>query len=365
MTNEDGPAAGRQNSFDALRIAAALCVFFGHQCELAGRPELTLGPLGITLSNIGLFVFFAVSGYLVAQSLAREPRPANFLAARVLRIYPGAAANALFCVALGGAVTTLPPGAFWFDGRTWAYLIHGAAILLPPTRLELPGVFADARWASVDTPIWTLKYELLCYLGLLALGTFSSLLGIRPKRPLIAGAVILLLGYLWRISAGPAPDAEVFYADVNGFNLLRFGMIFCAGALYAAVEDDLSRLRLALVTAALVALAPTPEATRAGLLLLAVPLSIEIGRSPLLFSRRYRAFGDLSYGLYLYSYPMQVLAVTRLPRGFGFWAETFAALSAAGVLAALSWTFVERPALRLKFRALAHDSPGLEAESSA
>lgn len=355
----DGPAAGRGNSFDALRIGAALCVFFGHQCDLAGRPEPTLGPLGISLSNSGLFVFFAVSGYLVAQSLAREPRPVGFLAARALRIYPGAAANAAFCVLLGAAVTSLPPGPYWADGRTWAYLVHGVAILLPPTRFELPGTFAEARWASVDTPIWTLKYELICYIGLLGLGTASRWSGVAIARLLAAGAAALLLGYLWRISAGPPPEAEVFYAHVNGFNLLRFGMVFCAGALYAAVGDDRRRLALALVPAALVVWAPTAEVARAGLLLLAVPLSIEVGRSPLLFSRRYRAFGDLSYGLYLYSYPMQVLSVTRLPRGLGFWPEALVALAAAGALAALSWTLVEGPALRLKRRVRGRQSPDL------
>lgn len=358
-----GFEAGRLNSFDLLRIGAALCVFFGHQCDLAGRPEPTLGPLGISLSNSGLFIFFAVSGYLVAQSLVRAQGASEFLAARALRIYPGAAVNTLFCVALGGAVTALPSGRYWADGQTWAYLAHGVAILLPPTQFELPGVFADARWASVDTPIWTLKYELICYLGLLAVGAPARWLGLNPRRVLAAAAAALLVGYLWRISSAPAPDAAVFYAAVNGFNLLRFGMIFCAGALYAsvdaAVDGDRRRLVLALIPAALVVWAPTPEVARAGCLLLAVPLSIEVGRSALLFSRRYRALGDLSYGLYLYSYPMQVLSVTRLPEAIGFWGQACVALGAAGVLATLSWTLVERPALRLKRRPRVRARPDL------
>ena len=341
-----GDPAGHRNSFDALRLAAALCVFGGHGCDLAGVPEPTLGPVGISLSNTGLFVFFAVSGYLVAQSLARDPRPAAFLRARILRIYPGAVANTLASLLLGAAVTTLPAGLYWADAGTWRYLAHGVAILVPPTVFTLPGVFADAPWPNVDTPIWTLKYELLCYGVLLALGRLAEAGRVPLGRALAAAAALLVGAYVWRISAGPPPPAEVFYARYDGFNLLRFGMVFAAGALYASAGT--LRFGLVLGAAALAVLAPTPEVARAGVLLLVVPVAVECGRSPALYSRRYRAFGDLSYGLYLYGYPVQVLLTTRLGGTLGSWPVALLALAAATACAALSWTLVERPALRWK-----------------
>ena len=340
-----GPVEHR-NSFDALRVAAALCVFLGHQCDLMGFKEPVLGPLGITLSNTGLFVFFAVSGYLVAQSLARDPRPLAFLRARASRIYPGAAVNAVACVLLGAAVTTLPAAHYWTEPGTWRYLAHGIAILVPPTVLELPGVFADAPWPSVDTPIWTLKYELLCYGVLLLLGLGARAARLPWRGTLGLAAALLVVAYVWRIAAAPPPPEGEFYTRFNGFNLLRFGMIFAAGALYA--EAASLRLALALGAAALVVLAPAAEVARAGLLLLVVPLAIEVGRSPILFSPRYRRFGDLSYGLYLYGYPVQVLLATRFAGRLGFWPLALVALGATLVCATLSWLLVERPALRWK-----------------
>ena len=57
---------------------------------------------------------------------------------------------------------------------------------------------------------------------------------------------------------------------------------------------------------------------------------------------------DLSYGVYLYAYPIQQLLVMH---GFGAgrpWRLTGWALGPALVVAWFSWTFVERPVLRYK-----------------
>ena len=59
---------------------------------------------------------------------------------------------------------------------------------------------------------------------------------------------------------------------------------------------------------------------------------------------------DLSYGIYLYAWPVQQLLI----QAFGAWLNPYtlslAALAGSGGLAWLSWTFVERPFLALKRR---------------
>ena len=66
--------------------------------------------------------------------------------------------------------------------------------------------------------------------------------------------------------------------------------------------------------------------------------------------RRTGRFGDVSYGLYIYAYPVQQTVIwwsdNRLPFGVSLTAS--AAVTVA--LAWLSWTLVEHPALRLKDR---------------
>ena len=59
-------------------------------------------------------------------------------------------------------------------------------------------------------------------------------------------------------------------------------------------------------------------------------------------------FGDLSYGLYIYGWPVEE-AVMWFSGGHAAWWQVFLmALPAASAIAFLSWHLVERPMLRLK-----------------
>lgn len=346
----DGPTARNRNSFDAIRMFAASCVFLSHQIGMAGHTEPVLGPSGISLASTGLYIFFALSGYLVFKSLARDPRGSRFVAARLLRIYPGSVVSVLFCVALGASLSTLPPPEFWRSPVTWSYLAHNAAIVVTPTKLTLPGVFDDARWPVVNGSIWTIKYELLCYAILWGVDRLVSSHAAVRRRALLAVTAALIGGYVYRTSFYPLPEGELFFVGFNAFNLIRFFMVFCAGASYAASEPLGERVRVAFlaVPGILIALGPTPAFAKAGVILLVTLLAIEVGRTPVFFSRIYRRVGDLSYGTFLYAYPIQNLVTTRFYDGQNLATVTLASFAAVLVCAFLSWHLVEKPALAVK-----------------
>ena len=340
-------AQTRRNSFDVVRVVAALAVAFGHQMDFAGLPEPALGSSGVSLSNTGLFAFFALSGYLVWRSLERDPRLRRFAMARLWRIYPGAMINTVACVMLGGAVTALAPHDYWTASETWSYLAHGLAIVVPPTRFTLPGVFGNARWPNVDTPIWTLKYEIVCYAVVYLLHRcIAAGLGAGPA--LATATCLLTAGTAWHLAHVPLPDIVDFYSGYNAFNLLRFGAVFCFGSLLAAAEGpegEVWGLAARAAAVALATLATDPALNRIGHILLVALLAVEIGRSPLLFSARYRRFGDLSYGIYLYAYPVQSLAMSHSYDGSNFGWVTLGTAVVTVLLAYLSWRLVERPCL--------------------
>ena len=342
----------RRNSFDAIRMFAAFCVFFSHELGMAGYVEPTLGPLGITLSSTGLYIFFGLSGYLVFRSLLRDPRPLRFIQARLLRIYPGWIVSMVFCVLLGAAVTTVPQAEFWRDPLTRHYLLHNVPILTTPTEFLLPGVFGTARWSAVNGSIWTVKYELLCYGLILGLSGLAAALRVRRAALLAIVTAGLVAVYIHHIATTPNPDSAVFFARYNDFNLIRFFMTFLAGSLYAACEplSERARLLFLLVPAGLVTLGLSPDFARAGIVLLLTLAVIELGKSPLLFSRAYRRVGDLSYGTYLYAYPVQNLVTSRLFDGQNLSLVVAVSLVLILGLAYLSWRFVERPCLALKAR---------------
>ena len=323
-----------------------------HELGLAGYAEPALGSSRISLASVGLYTFFALSGYLVFKSLERNPRLSRFLIARALRIYPGSFVNVLFCVGLGAMLTTSVQGDFWSSSPTWAYLAHNAAIVWTPTELMLPGVFQASRWPVVNGSIWTIKYELLCYMALLIACGLLPLRIVSRQLLLIVATSLLISGYIYRTSNYGIPEGEAFFVTLNAFNLLRFFMVFCAGATYAACEPMTESTRLAFlsVPAALVTLGPTQPFAKAGVILLITLLVIEVGRTPVFFSRNYRRIGDLSYGTFLYAYPVQNLVTTRFFNGHNFAAVTATSFVVILLCAFLSWQLVERPALRLKDR---------------
>ncbi len=340
-----------RNSFDAIRMAAAFCVFYSHELGMTGYVEPPLGPLGITLSSTGLYIFFGLSGYLVFKSLDRDPRVARYIAARALRIFPAWIVCILACVALGACVTSLGATAFWADPQTRAFLLHDLPIVTTPTQFYLPGVFSSARWSAINGSIWTVKYELVCYVTLLVPYKLIPPSAVSRRTWLAVGLGALLIAYVHHISTTPNPVPEVFFSQYNAFNLLRFFMTFTAGALYAASEPLKERARLAtlLIPGGLITFGPSPEVARAGIILLLTLLVIELGKSPLLYSRTYRRIGDLSYGTFLYAYPIQNLITTKLFDGTNFASVVVRSTAVILCCAFLSWRLIERPALRLKW----------------
>src|SRR5262249_14618491 len=60
---------------------------------------------------------------------------------------------------------------------------------------------------------------------------------------------------------------------------------------------------------------------------------------------RFRA-NDYSYGIYIFSFPIQQTMVTFFPTGMTWWANVLLAYPIVLCVAALSWHFIERPSLR-------------------
>lgn len=85
---------GQRNNFDALRLIGAFLVLISHQFALSGRWE----PRFVgdhSFGNLGVLIFFSISGYLVTSSWLKEPNILCFAARRALRMV---ASNANFVV---------------------------------------------------------------------------------------------------------------------------------------------------------------------------------------------------------------------------------------------------------------------------
>lgn len=333
------------NRFDFLRLLAAWLVLWSHSYPLGGQPqrEPLASTLGIdTLGGVGVAIFFVLSGYLVTLSLLRSPHLWVFARRRVVRIYPALLVVCLLCVlVLGPALTQLPLGTYLRDGATWNYLKTATALHI---KFTLPGVFADNPVPNaINGSLWSLPYEIKCYLVLAVLG----LLPLSLKTKSLAAFALLLSVMLAR----PAAPALGIFDNFVGLDYYdsKLGLSFAVGAVFAAWKDKITPPgwlgALLIVVAPWV---PHPALQLAawvvGLSVLVLWLALYGKWLPAVPAR----MGDWSYGMYLYGFPVQQwLAHTQAYQwGLGWFvlASTLATL----VLAGLSWHWVEKPAMRWK-----------------
>jgi peptidoglycan/LPS O-acetylase OafA/YrhL len=297
-----------KNNFDALRLIAALAVLFSHMAPLSGREEWVWE--GHSAGGIGVLVFFSISGFLITASLKADPDLGRFLAKRYLRMFPG------LVVAL--AVSYLLVRAF----GQWGFSAN-----------PHPGHFNNS--------LWTIPYEVYCYLLLAALGT-------RKRPALILGAGMLLA-----------------YALLPLYYLIFFGLFFAAGGLLQEYPNFRAWQPVGLFALAGVGMYLLTGNAVMALLLVVPGLTVWIGTKSWPVLRSAGRFGDLSYGVYIYAWPMQQLVVALMPRGSSYY--LLAAVSVAVVLplAWLSWRFVEAPALAKKPKSPPRYPASCEAAGSA
>jgi peptidoglycan/LPS O-acetylase OafA/YrhL len=339
---------GRHNNFDALRLIAAATVVFSHSFLIAEgtqdhEPLIWLTGNQSILGLVGVFVFFTISGFLVTQSFEQTPNPLHFLVKRALRIFPGLfVATTVSAFVLGPLVTDLPLGAYLSRPEPYEYVVGNT--LLDQTVHELPGVwFVDnGVGLEVNGSLWTLRSEFMMYLMVLVLGVLR-LLRVR--------AVLLLLSFgIACLHFNMLDEFEKwgwFFQLLSGWGWL-VGFFAAGMALYKLRYTRIFDGRIALL--ALVGLVVSVPLRQFILLfpLFGCYLALWLALTPRLPVIPAARFGDFSYGIYIYGWPVEQ-GVAWLLGGHAKWWQVFLlALPAAAALAFLSWHLIERPALRLK-----------------
>jgi peptidoglycan/LPS O-acetylase OafA/YrhL len=339
---------GRHNNFDALRLVAAISVVFSHSFLIAEgtqdhEPLIWLTGNQSILGLVGVFVFFAISGFLVAQSFEQTGDAWRFLAKRALRIFPGLfVATVLSAFVLAPLVSTLWPSAFLTRPEPYEYVIGNT--LLDQTVHELPGVmFVNNQVGlEINGSLWTLRLEFAMYLMVLVLGVM---------RLLNVGIALLLLAFgMACLHFNMLDELEKwgwFFHLLSGWGW--FLGFFAAGmTLYKLRHTCIFDGRIALLAlAGLVLSVPLRQ------FLLLFPLFgcylvVWLALTPRLPVIRAARFGDLSYGIYIYGWPAEQAAIWLLGGRAAWWQVFVIAMPAAAALAFLSWHLIERPALRLK-----------------
>ena len=338
----------RHNNFDLLRLVAATSVIFSHAFLLSENsqdhePLMILTGGQTILGVVGVFVFFTISGYLVTQSFDTTPSPLVFLLKRALRVFPGLLLCLLVCVfVIGPLVTELPLAEYFGRREPYFFFLHNAVLDTDYNRL--PGVvFGPGNIGGIiNGPLWSLPCEVLMYLMLFALGACRLLT--LPVGLALLGIGILCLWFGVTDALGGA------------FWLMGF---FAAGICGYRLREQLGGPRFLTGRWALLAAFGLLLSVPARLFLVAFPifgsyLAIWLALDPRLPPLRAARFGDLSYGLYIYGWPIEQ-CVVYFSGGRAPWWEVFGvALPLAAAAAFLSWHGIER---RCRWRARGAPAP--------
>ncbi|MHA0856174.1 acyltransferase family protein [Paenibacillus sp. CMAA1364] len=165
---------GRSNNLDFIRLIAAISVILSHSYPLTGQQTEIFSLISggqWTLGGISVAIFFVISGFLVSRSFENSSIT-QFIKNRLLRIFPGLVVVTLLSViVLGPLLTTIPLSEYFKNHSTLSYINNA---FLMDVQFSLPGVFEQNLYPNaVNGSIWTIPYEVLCYIGIAIVGYYG------------------------------------------------------------------------------------------------------------------------------------------------------------------------------------------------
>ncbi|MFG1868663.1 acyltransferase family protein [Micromonospora arborensis] len=360
----DQAYAGRANSFGFLRLGFAFAVVLSHAAVLGfGRPITHR----VDISGLAVAGFFGVSGFLITRSARRISLP-RFLWHRGLRIWPGLWVCLLFIGFVVAPVLYLArhgtlDGLWWGPNGVFNYLRSNwwGGMRQDSIADLLRGDTPYWRWTGghpINGSLWTLAYEITCYL-LVAIAAVLTLLRrqfrLLPLLVMVAVFGVLCWNYNQQVtggegiltngSIGPVPLLGWFSASY----FLWYAFMFLAGGVAELYSDRLPINDLLGVLALAVVgwFAFHGAFFGPGLLAYAYVILWLAVRLPKALHRVGQA-NDYSYGVYIYSFTVQQVMAKVGVQAIGIVGFFLASALVSTGLAVVSWHLVEKPALRLK-----------------
>ena len=341
------------------RIALAFTVFVSHAFPIfLGKNDPQVPFFWRSSISFGTFAvggFFALSGLLLYSSANRLP-PRVWIIRRSLRLLPAYAACLLFCSFVLSPIAVFlqnrnlndffnfgPVGPFAY---TWNNLFMpvGITYALNDSFSTTPYGVLTGGASVVNGSIWSLPYEIRCYL---VLGFVCYLFSYKFRDkllPLLTCATFL--GYL--LSGNT--QFQRLVAPLWKFSdplFLQLLSIFLFGACFGIYAKRITlnfRLLIALLILYYFTTFYSELVSTIGIAVV-VLIPFVVGKLFLeSFERWNFSLWDISYGFYLYSFPIQQMTVQLFPN-LPFPALILMALLATLALSILSYKLIESPAI--------------------
>lgn len=336
---------GRNNNFGFLRLLLATLVIVSHSPQILdgnkSREILTRFFGTLSSGELAVYGFFIISGYLVTKSFLQSSSLTFYLEKRILRIFPGFLASFWICVLLIAPFVSAPGTVL--SAKVLIRQLPNSLTLTPP---NVAGVFPGIPRGELNGSMWTIAYEFACYIAAMLAG----MVGLYSRR--LRAFILIAVSILLFATAFDAIHAFHFLSPTTYVFLVlsaQFGAVFGVGALYYLYRDKVRLTsRGALVSALLLFCllfsmrwAEMAVAVFGGYLIFYIAFELPELRISKLINKV-----DLSYGVYLYAWPIASVIAWNF-RSINAWLLSAITLACSVPLAYLSWVFVEKPSLGL------------------
>lgn len=334
----------KYNNFDFLRFLFAVFVVISHSYALSGDNEVGEGVNWLSkgqmsFSSIGLSGFFVISGFFIFQSLQRSENLLDYLKNRFLRLFP-----ALFVVLL----VSLLLSPLVYNGDTpflenlqvYTYLPNNLSLYLFQSGIK--GIFDANPYHSINGSLWTIRYEFSLYLALVLLFYIK---GNKVITQTLLGLALTILLITYNFFLERFAGSSIL--GMQGYHILNLGTFFVCGSFLASIEFKKYNSKWILYVSMILLLVSIYYHFYSEVkhILLTI-IVMSVGFMPLPFFSDFGRIGDMSYGIYIYSFPIQqtlvyffklhtydlMLYSVFISIGFGY----------------LSWDLIEKKALSFK-----------------
>jgi peptidoglycan/LPS O-acetylase OafA/YrhL len=355
----DLPNIPRINNFDFLRFILAFSVFLGH---FSGLTLVDIGLIGEPfniVSHYAVRCFFVISGFLIFMSYENSRSVKEYFSKRFRRIYP-AYCFTVIVTALGLFLLSKHNWQDYFLSPEFSKYIFFNLLFVSHVQQTLPGVFTENPIALVNGPFWTLKVEVLFYalvpiivfllrkynkivlISLIYIGSFLYFFGMTLLHQKTGDASFELL-------SRQLPGALSFF--LTGTLLYyRFNFVKEYAGLYFAISIAIFILHKNLYDANLFHpigfLVNFFLPMALGGIIFFIAFSIP-------HSNLFTKYGDLSYGIYIFHYPIiQIFTDLKLYNRHPYVALFSTVIIVVGA-AFLTWHLLEKQFLSNRRRATA------------
>ncbi|AFY42841.1 acyltransferase [Nostoc sp. PCC 7107] len=335
------------NAFDLLRLILAIFVVTTHGYLIGGYGfgEPLAKVMGFkspfNLGETGVIGFFALSGYLITASFERYRNPLIFIYHRFFRIVPG------FWICLLFTSFVIAPIIYFVNNHSlsafsWneslSYVVRNIFIAIKQWNIAYVLDYAAYK-ESLNGSLWSLFPEVICY----AFTLFAGSLGLfRENRIILLGVFIGIFSLLIlksnNLVYGPT------FIMLSSFNLIQAYTSYITGCLLYIYRQELHINLKGVIFILIITILLLRFGGYTSVAPILVAIIVIYGFNCFKFKIPF----DISYGIYIYSFPFQQLLYSIFGNNLPVYLYLSFSILGSCILGFLSFYLIEKPFINIR-----------------